>query len=182
VALGLSGLAILFLPDVGSGPGLDTLGALAVVGASLAWAVGSIASPSLGLPRPHAQSSGATMVMGGIVLLLLALASGEVAAFEPATITMRSAAAWIYLMLFGSILAFTCFTFLLATVDPAKVATSGFVNPIVALLLGWSLGGEVFGTRAVIASAVTLAGLAMILWPSARPGSSGIPVAERRAG
>src|SRR5690606_18188655 len=92
-----------------------------------------------------------------------AVATGEVAAFTPAAVTARSFAAWAYLVLFGSILAFTCFTWLLHTVDPVKVATSGLVNPLVALVLGWWLANEAVGRQAVLAAAVTLAGLALIL-------------------
>lgn len=163
VALGILGLVILFLPDVAGGPRLDTLGALAVMGASVSWAVGSVSSRGLGLPSDPALASGMTMLGGGVLLAVVAVANGEVAAFDVAAVTGRSLAAWLYLVLFGSILAFTCFTWLLHTVDPVKVATSGLVNPLVALLLGWWLANEAVGRQAVLAAAVTLAGLALIL-------------------
>lgn len=163
VALGILGLAILFLPDVAGGPRLDTLGALAVMGASVSWGIGSVASRGLRLAPDPALASGMTMIGGGVLLAVVALATGEVAAFDPAVVTGRSLAAWAYLVLFGSILAFTCFTWLLHTVDPAKVATSGLVNPLVALVLGAWLADEVIGRQAILAAAVTLAGLALIL-------------------
>ena len=103
------------------------------------------------------------MLGGGVALALVAVAGGEVAGFDPAAATARSIAAWGYLVLFGSILAFTCFTWLLNTVDPVKVATSGLVNPLVALLLGWWLADELVGRQALLAAAVTLGGLALIL-------------------
>jgi drug/metabolite transporter (DMT)-like permease len=163
VALGILGLAILFLPDVAGGPRVDTLGALAVMGASVSWAVGSISSRGLKLPSDPALASGMTMLGGGVLLAVVAAGSGELAAFDAAALTGRSFAAWLYLVFFGSILAFTCFTWLLATVDPVKVATSGLVNPLVALLLGSWLADEVVGRQAVLAAVLTLAGLALIL-------------------
>lgn len=163
VALGIAGLAILFLPDVAGAPRLDLLGALAVLGASVSWGVGSIAARGLRLPADPAVASGMTMLAGGVALALVAVAGGEVAGFDPAAATARSIAAWGYLVLFGSILAFTCFTWLLHTVDPVKVATSGLVNPLVALFLGWWLADELVGRQALLAAAVTLGGLALIL-------------------
>lgn len=163
VALGILGLAILFLPDVAGGPRVDPLGALAVMGASVSWAVGSISSRELRLPADPALASGMTMLGGGVLLAVVALGTGEVTAFDAAAVTGRSLAAWLYLVFFGSILAFTCFTWLLATVDPVKVATSGLVNPLVALLLGAWLANEVVGRQAVLAAVLTLAGLALIL-------------------
>ncbi len=181
VALGILGLAILFLPDVAGAPRLDMLGALAVTGASVSWAVGSIGSRGLQLPKDSALASGMAMLGGGVLLAVVALATGEAAAFDPGAVTARSVLAWLYLIFFGSILAFTCFTWLLHAVDPVKVATSGLVNPLVALLLGWWLADEEVGRQAVLAAAVTLAGLALILFaPEVRrapPGRTGeIPV------
>lgn len=163
VALGILGLAILFLPDVAGGSRVDTLGALAVMGASVSWAVGSISSRGLKLPSDPALASGMTMLGGGVLLAVVAVGTGELAAFDAAAVTGRSFAAWLYLVFFGSILAFTCFTWLLANVDPVKVATSGLVNPLVALLLGAWLANEVVGRQAVLAAVLTLAGLALIL-------------------
>jgi drug/metabolite transporter (DMT)-like permease len=163
VVLGILGLAILFLPDVAGGPQVDSLGALALMGASVSWAAGSISSRGLKLPSDPALASGMTMLAGGVLLAVVAAGTGEVTAFEPAAVTGRSFAAWLYLVLFGSILAFTCFTWLLAKVDPVKVATSGLVNPLVALLLGAWLADEVVGRQAVLAAMLTLAGLALIL-------------------
>lgn len=163
VALGIVGLAMLFLPDVAGGPRVDTLGALALMGASVSWAAGSISSRGLELPSDPALASGMTMLGGGVLLAVVAVGTGEVTAFDAAAVTGRSFAAWLYLVFFGSILAFTCFTWLLATVDPVKVATSGLVNPLVALLLGSWLANEVVGRQAVLAAVLTLAGLALIL-------------------
>ncbi|MGH7586694.1 MAG: EamA family transporter [Gemmatimonadales bacterium] len=163
VALGIAGLAILFLPDVAEAPRIDPLGAAAVLTASVSWAVGSIAARSLSLPKDTYLASGMTMLGGGAVLMLVATLLGEVTGFDPATVTSRSLVAWGYLVLFGSILAFTCFTWLLAKVDPVKVGTSGLVNPLVALALGWLVADEVISRQALLAAAVTVVGLALIL-------------------
>ncbi len=163
VALGIAGLAILFLPDVAGGPRVDTIGALALMGSSVSWALGSVSSRGLRLPADPALTSGMTMLAGGVLLAAVATATGEVTAFDATAVTGRSLAAWLYLIFFGSILAFTCFTSLLATVDPVKVATSGLVNPLIALLLGSWLANEVVGRQAVLAAVLTLAGLALIL-------------------
>ena len=163
VGLGITGLAILFLPDVADAPRIDALGAIAVLIASVSWAVGSIAARGLSLPRDTYLASGMTMLGGGAVLLVVATLLGEVGGFDRGAVTARSLAAWAYLVLFGSILAFTCFTWLLARVDPVKVGTSGLVNPLVALLLGWLVANEVVGRQALLAAAVTIVGLALIL-------------------
>jgi drug/metabolite transporter (DMT)-like permease len=163
VALGIAGLAILFLPDVAEAPRIDPLGAAAVLTASVSWAIGSIAARNLSLPKDTYLASGMTMLGGGVVLMVVATLLGEVTGFDPAAVTRRSLAAWAYLVLFGSILAFTCFTWLLAKVDPVKVSTSGLVNPLVALALGTLVAGEVISRQALLAAAVTIVGLALIL-------------------
>lgn len=163
VALGVAGLAILFLPDASGGPALDLVGAAAVLTASASWGVGSIASRGLSLPKDPAMASGMTMLGGGALLMGMAAATGELGSFSLEAVTGRSVVAWTYLVFFGSILGFTCFTWLLNTVDPLKVATSGLVNPLVALVLGAWLADEAVGRQAVLAAAVTLAGLTLIL-------------------
>jgi drug/metabolite transporter (DMT)-like permease len=90
------------------------------------------------------------------------------AGFDPARVSVASIAAWAYLVVFGSMLAFTCFTWLVTVVDPTRVATYAYVNPVVALVLGWWLAGEPLGLRTLLAGLVILLGLVLVLRPDPR--------------
>ena len=104
-----------------------------------------------------------SMLGGGAVALVLSLADGELRGFDPETVSAGSLAAWAYLVVFGSMLAFTCFTWLVSVVDPTRVATYAYVNPVVALLLGAWLAHEPVGARILLATPVILVGLALVL-------------------
>jgi drug/metabolite transporter (DMT)-like permease len=130
--------------------------------ASLSWAIGSVFSKGMALPASGAQSSGMQMLAGGALLVLAGLATGEAAAVDLAAITPRSLAALLYLITFGSLLGFGAFTWLLRATTPARVATYAYVNPVVAVFLGWALLGEPLGPRELAAAAVIVGGVALI--------------------
>ena len=102
------------------------------------------------------------MLAGGALLVLAGLATGEAGAVRPEAITPRSVAALLYLITFGSLLGFGAFTWLLRVTTPARVATYAYVNPVVAVVLGWALLGEPFGPRELAAAAVIVGGVALI--------------------
>jgi drug/metabolite transporter (DMT)-like permease len=136
---------------------------LAVPLASVSWALGSVLSRRMTLPGDKVLASAMSMLGGGAVALVLALADGELRGFDPETVSTASFAAWAYLVVFGSMLAFTCFTWLVSVVDPTRVATYAYVNPVVALLLGAWLAHEPVGPRILLATPVILLGLALVL-------------------
>ena len=158
---GFAGVALLLAPG-SAGTAIDPVGAIVLIGASLSWAIASVISKGMPLPASGAQSSGMQMLAGGALLVLAGLATGEAGAVRPEAITPRSLAALLYLITFGSLLGFGAFTWLLRVTTPARVATYAYVNPVVAVVLGWALLGEPFGPRELAAAAVIVGGVALI--------------------
>lgn len=159
---GFVGVALLLAPGSAGAAPIHPVGAAVLIAASLSWAIGSVISKGMPLPESGAQSSGMQMLAGGALLVLAGLATGEAAAVHPAAISGRSAAALLYLITFGSLLGFGAFTWLLRVTSPARVATYAYVNPVVAVVLGWALLGEPFGPRELAAAAVIVGGVALI--------------------
>lgn len=137
-------------------------GLLAISISLLAWAIASIYISRIQLPSSRLRSTAMQMLGGGAVLLLFSGSIGEFQVFSWQAITFSSAMCWLYLVGFGSLLAFSCFNFLLAKVSPEKVATSTYVNPVVAVLLGWALNNEVVTQQSLLAGALLLAGVFFI--------------------
>jgi drug/metabolite transporter (DMT)-like permease len=152
IALGFCGVTVLVSGQVKGGQPL--LPSLALVGGCVAWSLGMVLSRSIPLPSSRAVAAGAEMMIGGSLLLLLSAATGELRHIPH--IGWRPAAAMIYLIFIGSLLAFTCFVWLLKHVSASKTASHAFVNPVVAVALGAGMLGEPI-TR------TTLAGMALIL-------------------
>jgi len=161
--LGFAGITLLVGPANLGGARVSPLGALILVLASLAWASGSIYSRHH--PIPHSPMLGVAMqsLAGGLGLWLLALLTGEIKEFHPATVSMRSWLALVYLIIFGSALGFSAYVYILKHSTPSRVATYAFVNPAVALFLGWSLGGEPLTLRTLLASGVILAAVLLVI-------------------
>jgi drug/metabolite transporter (DMT)-like permease len=108
------------------------------------------------------MSTGVQMIGGSIALLVVGIARGELALLHPSQISAHSWQGWIYLVTFGSLLGFTAYIFLLQNVSPAKASTYAYVNPLVAVLLGWAIAGETVTARSLAAAAIILGGVAMI--------------------
>jgi drug/metabolite transporter (DMT)-like permease len=169
--LGFGGVALLVGPAALSGArDLDVFASLVLVGASLSWAAGSVYSRVL--PRPASASVGSAMQMlaGGLVLYIVGVSSGELGRLDLAGVSTRSGLSLGYLIVFGSLVGFTAYAWLLRVCSPAAVATYAYVNPIVAMLLGWLIAGEEFGPRMIVAAAIILSGVALINRASGRPG------------
>jgi len=163
VIVGLVGLAVLVGPASLSGKGeVDSAGAIVLILGSLAWAAGSVFNRHGSRPDSAAMSTGLQMIGGSIALLLLGLMRGELAQLHVREISAASWAGWIYLVTFGSLVGFTAYIYLLQTVSPAKASTYAYVNPLVAVLLGWAIAGESVTVRSLGAAAIILAGVAMI--------------------
>ncbi|HKD02076.1 MAG TPA: EamA family transporter [Terriglobales bacterium] len=161
--LGFAGVALLVGPDAFRAGGNLNLPAVgAVLLSALLWAVGTIWSKGLELPKSTALSAAMQMLMGGLSLMVASAAAGEWSRFHSATVSLRSWLALLYLIVFGSIVAFTVFTWLMGVSKPSRVSTYAYVNPVVAVFLGWGLASEVIAGRTAAAAAIILMGVALV--------------------
>jgi drug/metabolite transporter (DMT)-like permease len=160
--LGLSGVVLLVGADeIGGGGREHLVGGLIVIGGSLCWAVGSVIQRHLDLPDRR-MSPAAQMLAGGSWLFALALLTGELGRIDPGSVSLQSVLSLVYLILLGSVVAFSAYVWLLGVTTPARVGTYAYVNPVVALLLGWLLAGEALTGRALAAAAVILTAVTII--------------------
>jgi drug/metabolite transporter (DMT)-like permease len=127
------------------------------------WASGSFASRRVELPADPLVSTGWQMLLGGGVILVVGVAGGEAGDFDPAAFSLRSVLALAYLVVFGSWLAFTAYAWLLQNAPISKVATYAYVNPVVAIALGWLVLGETITPLALVAAAVIVATVALVV-------------------
>jgi drug/metabolite transporter (DMT)-like permease len=179
VLLGLVGVAILVIPGGLNGT-IDPVGALLLFGATLSWALGTFLSPRVSTPRNALVSTAYQMIAGGVVLTVAALPKGELAQIDPATFSTRSLIAFAYLVVFGSLIAYTAFTWLLQNASVSLVSTYAFVNPVVAVALGALILGEPITTTILIGAAVIVVAVAFIVFRqnAARPAERFAPTAE----
>ncbi len=164
--LGFAGVGLLVLPG-GSGIDVDPLAALVLTGSSMAWVAGSLYARRAPQPESTGLAAGMPMLAGGAMLLAAGGVAGEAAGFDPRAVTLHSAGALVYLITGGSLVAFTAYVWLLGTKPPALVASHAYVNPVVAVGIGWALAGEPLSARVLAAAAVIVAGVALVV--TARP-------------
>ena len=163
IATGFLGLGILVGPaELLGGGAADGVGAAALVAASVLWAVGSVYSRRAALPESPLQATGMEMLAGGAMLVLVGSAAGEWGRLDPGAVSGRSLLALAYLVVFGSGVGFTAYVWLLKHVEVAKVSTYAYVNPVVAVFLGWLLAGEAVTARTLAAAAVIVVAVAFI--------------------
>ena len=163
LVLGLVGLVWLIGPgSLAGGEPIDLIGAAAVMVSSLAWAAGSIYQRHALMPASPWLSTAMQMLMGGAGLLVVGVALGELPQVNAASFSLRSVLAFLYLVVFGSIVTFSAYVWLLRASTPARVSTHTYVNPIVAVLLGWALASEPLTLRMLVAAAVIIGGVALI--------------------
>jgi drug/metabolite transporter (DMT)-like permease len=163
IALGMIGLLILINPaELLRGTAVDVTGAVVLLLASLSWACGSIYSRHTDLPKSGLLTTAMEMLCGGAGLLVFGTMMGDWQRFAPSSVTMRSVLAMVYLIVFGSLVGFTSYMWLLKVSTPSRVATYAYVNPVVAVLLGWAIGGESLTMQTVIATAIIVAGVVVI--------------------
>ena len=170
--LGFSGLALLVGPkNLGGSGRVDPWGVGVLVIASLAWASGSVYSKhSGGLSGSPLMGAAMQCLSGGVCLWIGGIVSGEVGALHLSAVSTRSWAALAYLIVFGSMVGFTAYIYILKESTATRVATYAFVNPVVALFLGWLLIGESINLRTVIAAAVILTAVLLVITaPHAAP-------------
>ena len=154
------GVALLVAAQGASG-GLSVGDALLLLASSLSWALGTIALQLVPVPASPLAAAAAPLLAGGAVLALVAAGIGE--SLSPAAISGRSLGGLAYLVLAGTVATFGAYVWLLRVVDPARVATFGFVNPAVAVFLGWALAGEPVGLGAIVSTVVIVAAVAVVV-------------------
>jgi len=161
--LGFGGIVLLIGPAAiaDAGP-VPIVGAGVLMLGSLSWATGSIYSKKVPSPPGALLFTGMQMLAGGALLFGLGAATGEISEIDIAAISLKSMLALGYLLVFGSIIGYTAYVWLLRVSTPARVSTYAYVNPVVAVLLGWALAGEALTLRMGVAAAVIIAGVALI--------------------
>ncbi len=163
LAIGLGGVALLTSRSLNlGGEPIDRAGAMALIVASMSWSVASALTRKLPLPPSKVMSSGAQMLAGGVFLALTAAALGEFRNFHPGTVSRGAWLALLYLIVAGSIVGFTAYVWLIHHESPTKVGTYAYVNPIVAVLVGYFLGGEALGLRTIGGTASVLISVVVI--------------------
>ncbi len=168
VVLGLAGIALLLGPGDRSGASqVHPVGAAVLVLGSLSWSIGSIASRGMVFPASPLLATAMEMLTGGGLLVIGGALTGEWGRIRPDEFSFQSVAAFIYLILFGSLVGFTAYVWLLRVTTPARVSTYAFVNPVFALFLGWLVAGEPITLQTLVASAIIVTGVASIILPQA---------------
>ena len=179
--IGFVGVALLFQPWRSTeGETFDLLSAAILIVATLFWATGSLYSVRAKLPPSSVLSMGMEMLSGGFIALLVGMLRGELANIEVSAITVRSLLALTYLILFGSLVGFNAYMWLLRVCAPAWVSTFAFVNPVVAVFLGWAFGGEPLTVRILIAASLIVISVFFITFCNTRNGSFTALLRKRR--
>lgn len=163
ILAGLGGVALLVAPgEFIGGQHADPLGAAVITIAALGWASASVASHAKPLHESPQLATGMTMIAGGVLLVIAAIATGEVFEVSSAAFTPRVIFSWFYLVVLGSLVGFSAFLYLLRVSTPQKVSTSAFVNPLVAVFLGWLMLGESITPRTLLAGGIILGAVVLI--------------------
>jgi len=162
IALGLGGVALLFGKNsLMAGPGMVTAAVVTLLGA-LSWAVGIVYSRKSHLSGHPLLLSALSLISGSLLLLVAGTIAGEGRRFHFAAVSLRSWMALAYLILFGSVIAFTAYNWLLEHYSPTLVATHTYINPIVAVLLGWLLAGEHVTLNVLMAGAMVIGAVVLV--------------------
>lgn len=155
---------------IGGQPGADEtaggygqlIGTLAVLAGALSWATGSIYGLRSPTPKSSIMTAGMQMIAGSLSLLVVGLIRGEWSRFDPAAVSSHSVFALLYLIIFGSLIGFTAYSWLLKNAQPSMVATYAYVNPVIAVLLGWGIAGESMNSQMLIGAFVVVVSVALI--------------------
>jgi drug/metabolite transporter (DMT)-like permease len=167
--IGIGGVAVLMSHSLNlGGSPIDRAGTIALIVASMSWSISSVLTRKLPLPPSKAMSSGAQMLAGGVFLALTAAALGEFRNFHPWTVSREAWLSLLYLIVAGSIIAFTAYLWLIHHESPTKVGTYAYVNPVVAVLVGYFLGGEAIGQRTILGTLLVLLSVVVITMTRAK--------------
>lgn len=161
--IGIGGVAVLMSRSLNlGGAPIDQKGALALLGASVTWSIASAFPKMMPVPESKSVSSAMQMFLGGLMLLAVAGGAGEFTRFHPAVVSGAVWWALVYLIVAGSIIGFTAYVWLLHHESPTKVGTYAYVNPVVAVLVGYFLGGEALDARILVGAACVLVSVIVI--------------------
>jgi len=161
ILLGFSGVALLIGSDA-LGQRLDLLAAAGVLSSALLWAVGTGYTRRVELPSSRILSAAMQMICGGVLLLLVGFSAGEGGRVHAHSLTLLSVLSLAYLIVFGSIVAFTVYTWLVPVSSPSMLSTYAYVNPVIAVLLGWAVAHEALGLRTIVATVVIVGGVTLV--------------------
>ncbi len=176
--VGIGGVSVLVSRSVNIGEApIDRSGAIALVIAAMSWSIASALTRKLPLPASKVLSSGAQMLAGGILLALTAVILGEFRGFHIAAVSRGAWFALAYLIVAGSIVGFTAYVWLIHHESPTKVGTYAYVNPVVAVIVGYFLGGETVGPRTLLGTLLVLVSVIVITTTRARKPAAA-PLAE----
>lgn len=167
LVVGILGMVLLLGPSkIGGAASIDPVGVIWAMLASLGWAIGSLYARHAALPESQLQSASMQTVTAGAIMLLISMGIGETSTFSITQVTAKSLISLLYLIVFGSIVGFTAYMYMLKAASPTKVSTHAYVNPVVAVFLGWALAGEAVTQQTMVASAVILCAVWLISRPS----------------
>jgi drug/metabolite transporter (DMT)-like permease len=160
--LGIAAVGLLVGEETISGQRAELIGSIAILFGTLAWSVGVMYALKAPLPRNAMARAGMPEIVGSLILFALAGATGEFSRLHVAAVTTRSATSLLYLITFGSIITFTAYTWLLDHVSPTLVSTHTYVNPVIAVVMGWWWAGEAINLQVLLAGLLTLLAVFMI--------------------
>jgi len=163
LVVGIGGVAVLVSHSVSFGDApIDPVGACALIAAAISWSAASALTRKVPLPAEKAMSSGVQMLAGGVLLVLAAGLLGEFRRFQMQAVSAKAWLALAYLIVAGSIVGFTAYVWLIHHESPTKVGTYAYVNPVVAVLVGYFFGGEALGPRTIAGAALVLVSVVVI--------------------
>lgn len=161
--IGFIGIVVLVGPgNIGGHGDVRPIGALVLILGSLSWAIGSFFSRDADLPQSGLLTTGMEMLGGGALMLIVGAVTGELSNFDVHHVSRPSAIGLAYLITFGSLLGFTSYIWLLDKVSPARLGTYAYVNPVVAVILGWAIASERLSLRTAVAAAIVICAVALI--------------------
>jgi drug/metabolite transporter (DMT)-like permease len=173
--LGFIGMIVLVGP-VGLSGSIDPIGAMLLMIAAICWAWGSLYAREAELPSAPLLATAMEMTVGGALLLAAGSIMGEWSQFDPGAISSASGIAFTYLVIFGSLVGFTAYAWLLRVSTPAYVSTYAYVNPVVAVLLGWGVAGESVTLRTLLAAGIIVMGVVVITTCRSRKSAQAAPM------
>jgi drug/metabolite transporter (DMT)-like permease len=179
--LGVFGLVLLSAPDASTGSdGINPLGVAILVLASLSWSIGSLYSRRAAMPANPLMSTAMEMLAGGVLMMLAGVVTGQTGQIRVESLSALSLGALAYLVIFGSLVGFSAYVWLLKVSTPARVSTYAFVNPVVAVFLGWALAGEPLTPRVLLVAAAIVIAVILITTQQSRPPANPRPIAPSR--
>ena len=145
----------------GEGPG-QLFGFVAVMAGALSWAAGSVYGLRAPTPKSSLMTAGMQMLSGSAALFVVGLIRGEWSRFDPSAVSQASVIGLLYLLIFGSLIGFTAYSWLLKNAQPSMVATYAYINPVIAVLLGWSIAGESLTSQMLIGAFIIIMSVVLI--------------------